>query len=70
MSEDLKEELPIGSRVKQRVSGRAAERESAEHKGAGVKRELLLAAFALFPDELDGFDLFQPALADSEARQR
>jgi hypothetical protein len=68
MTEDLKEELPTASRVKQLVSGRAAEGKSAEHKGAGVKSELLLAAFALFPDKLDGFDLFQPALADSEGR--
>ena len=69
MTEDLKEELSIASRVEQLVSGRPAERESAEHEGAGVKSELLLAAFALFPDELYGFDLFQPALADSEGRQ-
>ena len=68
MTEDLKEELSIASRVKQLVSGRPAERETAEHKRAGVKRELLLAAFAVFPDELYGFHLFQSALADSEGR--
>jgi hypothetical protein len=69
MTENLKEEPSIASRVKQLVSRRPAERESAEHKGSSVKSELLLAAFALFPDELDGFDLFQPALADAEGRQ-
>jgi hypothetical protein len=68
MTEDLKEEFSIASRVKQLVSWRSAERESAEHEGAGVKSELLLAAFALFPDEFDRFDLFQPALADAEER--
>jgi hypothetical protein len=52
------------------VSGTSAERNSAEHKWAGVKSELLLAIFALFPDKLDGFHLSQPALAHSEQGNR
>jgi hypothetical protein len=68
VTEDLKEELSIASRVKQLVSRRPTERETAEDKGSGVQGELLLAALALFPNEFDGFDLFQPALADAEER--
>ena len=70
MTENLEEKLSIASRVKQLVRRRPAERETAEHEGAGVKGELLVAVFALFPDEFDGFDLFQPAPADAETGRR
>jgi hypothetical protein len=41
-----------------------------DYCGATVESELLLAVCAVFPDELDGFDLSQPALADAERRHR
>jgi hypothetical protein len=69
MTEDLKEELSIASRVKQLVDGRSAEWKSAEHEGASMKSELLLSVCALFLDELDGLDLFQPTFADAEGRR-
>jgi len=70
MTEDVKEGLSVASRVEQLVSGRTAERESAEHKGSGMNSELLLESITLFPDKQDGLDMSQPALADAEGRQR
>jgi len=65
MTEDLKEELSIASRVKQLVSRGPAERETAEHKRAGVVSQFLLPILALLADHLDGFQLLDGLLGDA-----
>ena len=52
-----------------RVLGGLAEWDAAEHKGAGIVGELLLAIFSLLPNEMDGFELLRPPLRERERRR-
>ena len=56
MTEHLKEEFSISSRVNQFVRRKSAERESAKDKGTSVEGEFLASLVALFSDKVDGFD--------------
>ena len=53
MAKDLKEEFSISSGVKQLVSGKSAEGQSAKDKGTRVEGEFLPSLIALFSDDVD-----------------
>lgn len=69
MPGDLKEELAVSSSVQQLFFGWPAERETAKDKWPGVERQVLAMIVALLSDELDGFELLETALCNSDGRQ-
>jgi len=70
MPGDLKEELAVSSTVHQLFFGWPAERETTKDKRPGVERQVLAMSVALLSDELDGFELLEAALCNSDGRQR
>jgi hypothetical protein len=63
---DFQEEIAVAPDVDELVFGWLTQREAAENEGARIVTDLLPAMFSLVPDELNGVELFEPPLGDSE----
>ncbi len=68
MSRDLKDEDAVVSGVDELACGRAAKRKPTQHKWPRVKGKLLLMILALLANEVDGIEVFKPALRDADER--
>ena len=69
MSGDLKEQPTVAPRVHRLSGRRTAKRDTAKDKRPGVVSELLFILIPLLADELDGFQVFKPALGNSDRGQ-
>ena len=67
---DFQEETAIASGEGKLVAGWTAQWDAAENELPGVEGEVLLANLSLLADEVDGFQVFQPALRETDGRQR
>ena len=65
MTGDVEEELAIAAGVAKLGFGRPTKRNATKNERAGVEGKFLLAVVSLFTDKLDGFQMLQLALADS-----
>jgi hypothetical protein len=66
MGGDFQDEIAIAPSVDELVFRWLAQREAAQDEGPGIVTDLLRAMFSLVPDELNGVELFEPLLGDTD----
>jgi hypothetical protein len=66
---DLQKEPAVASGVDRLTVRGTAKRDTAKDKGSGMVSEFLMILIPLLSDELDGLQVFEPALGDSDGRQ-
>jgi hypothetical protein len=69
VADDIEKELTAVPHVSELVAGWSAEWNAAKNKGSSIECEVLLPSLALFADEHDSFQRFEPALSNANSRQ-
>ncbi len=69
MCRDFQEEIPVAAGVDQLVFGWLAQWEAAQYEGPGIVTDLLPAILSLVPDELNGLQVFERALRETDGGQ-
>ena len=66
MCRDFQEKVAVAPSVDELVFGWLAQREATQYEGPGIVTDLLPATLSLVADELNGLELFEPPLGDSD----
>ena len=70
MGGDFQEEIAVAPSVDELVFRCLPQREAAQYEGSGIVADLLAATLSLFPDELNGLQLFESPLGDANMRKQ